>query len=62
MIDISHEDWWSYYNNIFSARASDTVAVVEKDEVIITSVLGPDGTPYALRRPKIKVGFDLSPK
>jgi hypothetical protein len=31
------------------------------DEVQITKVLGPDGQPYAIRRPKFKLGFDLTP-
>lgn len=58
MIIISGEDDWWYYN---SGKTEDCT-VFEKDEVQVTSVLGPDGTPYAIRRPKVKVGFDLSPR
>jgi hypothetical protein len=36
--------------------------VYEQDEVQLTQLLGPDGKPYAIRRPKLKMGFDLSPK
>jgi hypothetical protein len=32
------------------------------DEVQLTKLLGPDGKPYAIRRIKNIVGFDLSPK
>ena len=35
--------------------------VYEKDEIQLTKLLGPDGNPYAIRRPKTKIGFDLTP-
>lgn len=31
------------------------------DDVQICKLLGPDGQPYAIRRPKFKLGFDLTP-
>jgi hypothetical protein len=36
--------------------------IYEPDEVILTNLLGPDGKPYAIRKPKVKLGFDLTPK
>jgi hypothetical protein len=36
--------------------------VHEADEVQETQLLGPDGRPYAIRRPKMKIGFDLTPR
>ncbi len=35
--------------------------IYEADEVQLSQVLGPDGKPYAIRRPKAKLGFDLTP-
>lgn len=35
--------------------------VFEKEEIQLTKLLGPDGEPYAIRRPKTKLGFDLTP-
>lgn len=35
--------------------------VYEPDEVQLSQVLGPDGKPFAIRRPKFKLGFDLTP-
>ena len=35
--------------------------VIEQDDVQLTQLLGPDGKPYAIRRPKMKLGFDLTP-
>lgn len=34
--------------------------VYERDEVQICKLLGPDGKPYAIRRPKHPVGFNLT--
>jgi hypothetical protein len=31
------------------------------DDVQICKLLGPDGKPYAIRRQKFKLGFDLTP-
>lgn len=51
-------DFWDYY----SGNDAITRTIVEQDEVQITKLLGPDGKPYAIRRPKIKLGFDLTTK
>jgi hypothetical protein len=34
--------------------------VYESDPVQYTKLLGPDGKPYAIRRPRMKLGFDLT--
>lgn len=47
-------NWWD------GQTKGETVYV--PDEVQITKVLGPDGQPYAIRRQKFKLGFDLSPR
>jgi hypothetical protein len=47
--------WWKH-----GEVKGETVYI--QDEVQLTKLLGPDGEPYAIRRPKTKVGFDLSPK
>jgi hypothetical protein len=51
------EDSWLFY----SGNDAKTTVVVEKDEVQLSKLLGPDGQPYAIRRPKAKLGFDLTP-
>lgn len=51
-------DDWDFY----SGNTAKTYTVVEQDEVQITKLLGPDGKPYAIRRPKMKLGFDLTTK
>jgi hypothetical protein len=51
------EDSWLFY----SGNDAKTTVVLEKDEVQVTKLLGPDGQPYAIRRPKAKLGFDLTP-
>ena len=53
----------NYYDShdYFSGNAAQTYTVHEADEIQETKLLGPDGKPYAIRRPKIKMGFDLSP-
>jgi len=51
-------DWYDYY----SGNDAATRIVVEQDEIQETQVLGPDGKPYAIRRPKVKLGFDLTPR
>lgn len=58
---MSDDDWSDYY---FWGSGNDakTSMVVEKDEVQLSSILGPDGKPYAIRRPKMQIGFDLSAK
>jgi hypothetical protein len=50
------DSWFLWSGN--DAKAS---VVIEKDEIQITKLLGPDGQPYAIRRPKAKLGFDLTP-
>lgn len=50
-------DGWEYY----SGNEARTYQVHEPDEVQVTQLLGPDGNPYAIRRPKMKLGFDLTP-
>lgn len=52
------EDSWLFY----SGNDAKTSTVHEQDDVQITQLLGPDGKPYAIRRPKVKLGFDLTPK
>ncbi len=52
------EDSWLFY----SGNDAKTSVVHEQDEVQLSQLLGPDGKPYAIRRPKMKLGFDLSPK
>jgi len=52
------EDAWLFY----SGNDAKTSIVHESDEVQLTKLLGPDGQPYAIRRPKMKLGFDLTPK
>lgn len=51
-------------NNSFWFPEGEThgTTVYDKDEVQITKLLGPDGQPYAIRRIKNRIGFDLSPK
>lgn len=51
-------DWYDFY----SGNDAKTHTVHEADEVQETRLLGPDGKPYAIRRPKMKLGFDLTPK
>lgn len=51
------EDSWLFY----SGNDAKSTVVLEKDEVQFTKLLGPDGQPYAIRRPKAKLGFDLTP-
>jgi len=46
-------NWWN------GQTKGDTVYT--PDDVQITQVLGPDGNPYAIRREKFKLGFDLTP-
>jgi hypothetical protein len=48
------------YEDYFYSSTLPTLTVLEKDEIQLTKVLGPDGQPYAIRRPKAIVGFDLS--
>ena len=36
--------------------------VYKPDEAQLTTLLGPDGKPYAIRRTKSKLGFDLTPR
>lgn len=50
-------DGWEFY----SGNDAKTNYVHEADEVQVTQLLGPDGQPYAIRRPKMKIGFDLRP-
>jgi hypothetical protein len=57
MNKLYYEDSWSY----FSGNEAKTTVVHEQDQVQITKLLGPDGQPYAIRRPKLKLGFDLTP-
>jgi hypothetical protein len=52
------EDAWLYY----SGNEAKCTTVVEQDSVQLTKLLGPDGQPYAIRRPKSKLGFDLTPR
>ncbi len=33
--------------------------VYEQEEVYLTKLLGPDGQPYAIHRPRRQIGFDL---
>jgi hypothetical protein len=49
------------YVDFYSGNSASTHTVVEQDEVQLTKLLGPDGKPYAIRRPKMKLGFDLTP-
>jgi hypothetical protein len=49
------------YIDFYSGNSASTHIVVEQDEVQLTKLLGPDGKPYAIRRSKIKLGFDLTP-
>lgn len=51
-------DSWLFY----SGNEAKTSTVYEQDDVQLTKLLGPDGQPYAIRRPKIKLGFDLTTK
>lgn len=46
---------------VWNAPVYSTNIVVEPDEVQTTRLLGPDGSPYAIRRKKTKLGFDLTP-
>jgi hypothetical protein len=46
-------NWWD------GEVKGETVYIL--DEVQTTKLLGPDGQPYAIRRQKFKVGFDLTP-
>jgi len=32
------------------------------DEVLETQLLGPNGKPYAIKRPKMRMGFDTTPR
>lgn len=50
-------DGWEYY----SGNDAKTTSILESDEVQFTQLLGPDGSPYAIRRPKMKLGFNLTP-
>jgi hemin uptake protein HemP len=52
----SYEDSWLFWAGN-DARAT---TVLEQDEVRITRILDHNGQPYTLRRPKIKLGFDLT--
>lgn len=49
------------YYDFYSGNEAASRTVIERDEVQLTKLLGPDGLPYAIRRPKMKVGFDLTP-
>jgi hypothetical protein len=49
-------NWW------FPEGETHGTTVYEHDEVQLTQLLGPDGKPYAIRRPKFKMGFDLTPQ
>jgi hypothetical protein len=51
------DDSWLFW----SGNEVRSTTVIEKDEVQITRILGPDGQPYSIRRPKAKLGFDLTP-
>ena len=51
------DDYYDYY----SGNDARSRMVIEGDEVQLTKLLGPDGQPYAIRRPKLKLGFDLTP-
>jgi len=51
-------DGWEFY----SGNDAKTNYVHEADEVQETQILGPDGKPYAIRRSKMKIGFDLTPR
>jgi hypothetical protein len=54
---IVKSDWdgWEFYSGTVGGET-----IIEADEVQISKVLGPDGSPYAIRRPKVKLGFDLT--
>jgi hypothetical protein len=49
-------NWW------FPEGETQGTTVYEPDETQMTQLLGPNGKPYAIRRPKLKIGFDLTPK
>lgn len=49
-------NWW------FPEGETQGTTVYDKDEVLITTLLGPDGKPYAIRKARAKIGFDLTPK
>ena len=51
-------DGWEFY----SGNDAKTNYVHEADEIQETQLLGPDGKPYAIRRPKMQIGFDLTPR
>lgn len=50
------------FYDFYSGNEAKTRTVHEADEIQETQLLGPDGRPYAIRRPKMKIGFDLTPK
>ncbi len=50
-------DGWEYY----SGNEAKATYIHEADDVQVTQLLGPDGQPYAIRRPRMKLGFDLRP-
>lgn len=50
------------FYDFYSGNEAKTRIVHEADEVQETQLLGPDGRPYAIRRPKMKIGFDLTPR
>lgn len=50
-------DGWEFY----TGNDAKTHYIIESDEVQLTQLLGPDGSPYAIRRTKMKLGFDLTP-
>lgn len=50
---------YSYY---FPDGSCSGTTVFEKEEVQLTKLLGPDGEPYAIKRNKRRVGFELHKK
>lgn len=52
-----------YTNNYyFSEGDCASPTIYESDEVQLTQLLGPDGQPYAIRRAKRRIGFELKKK
>jgi hypothetical protein len=52
----AYEDSWLFWSG------KDTLAttVIEQEDVRITRILDHNGQPYAIRQPKMKLGFDLT--
>lgn len=51
MVDVN--GWW------YPDAQVQGTTVYERDEVQLSTVLGPDGAPYAIRRVQHSIGFDL---